>query len=354
VLVTGAAGFIGAWVARRLARAGRRLVLVDDLSAGRPERLDWALAGAPPRARTAHEFVLADVTRPGVLAEILERAGEVEAVLHLAARVGVRRVLCDPEACRRENLAGVRELVAACAALPERARPRVYAASTSEVYAEKAGPLREGDPLREACGARSPSNTGRWAYAASKLAGERALDAADLWPAGKGPVHLRFFNITGPGQDADAGMVLPTFVEHALAGEPIPVHGDGRQVRTFAHVDEVARALVCMLARGDVPAGAVNLGGRARTSIDGLAREVARGVQELAGPCVPIVRVDPRRHVGASFEEVRSREPALERAAALGLPLPRLGLRAIVRDTLAAARETTLGTRRTACASPAS
>ena len=107
------------------------------------------------------------------------------------------------------------------------------------------------------------------------------------------------------------------------------VHADGRQVRTFGHVDDVVTALVAAIEREDFPAGPLNLGGSARTSIERLARIVV----EEAGSRSPIVHVDPRLEA-ADFEEVQHREPSLERARRLGLPLASRSMREIVRDTL--------------------
>lgn len=319
-LVTGAAGFIGSALTAELLRHGWEVLGIDDFSGGWPERLPDATA---PR----FEFVRGDVAEPGLLRELLASGGgRCTAVVHLAARVGVRAVLADPEGCRVQNLAGVRAVVSAIESLPAGVRPRLFAASTSEVYAPSSSPVAEGAPLRARDGA------GRWAYAASKLVGEDHLEAlAGAEPAGGGPVHLRFFNVVGPGQDADSGMVLPTFVERALAGAAIPIHGDGTQVRTFAHVDRVARCLRELLELPHVPRGALNVGGRARTSIGALARLV----RELAGSRSPLERCDPRRSVGRTFEAVHFREPDLGRLASLGVPVPDDTLEEIVRDTLA-------------------
>ncbi|MCB9915497.1 MAG: NAD-dependent epimerase/dehydratase family protein [Planctomycetes bacterium] len=339
VLVTGAAGFIGGRLAHELCAAGHRVLGLDDFSTGWPERL--------PRAG-AFELVEGDVSAPGVLARLVARE-EPHVLVHLAARVGVRAVLRDPEGCRAANLRGVGELLTAVEALPRARRPRVLAASSSEVYAEKPGPLREGDPTRPTDGA------GRWAYAASKLRGEELLDASGLWDAARGPLHLRFFNVVGPGQDGDSGMVLPTFVERALDGRPIPVHGDGAQVRTFAHVDEVARALRALVEAEHAPGGALNVGGAARTSILALARLVA----ERAGRGSAVRFTDPRARCGANFEDVRFREPDLARLAELGVAAPALDLTSLVDDSLARHRELARPRAATSrgpapCASPAS
>ncbi|MDA1263649.1 MAG: NAD-dependent epimerase/dehydratase family protein [Planctomycetota bacterium] len=321
VLVTGGAGFIGASTTRALLARGAEVVVADDFSVGSQERL--------PTGDPGLTVLPVDVAAPGAMAGLLGEFGALHAVVHLAARVGVARVLSDPEGCWREHVAMGRELLTALQACAPAQRPRLLAASTSEVYADGAGALDEEAPVRSLAG------RGRWAYAASKLAVERLLDAsAHLWPTGEGPVHLRFFNVVGPGQDMDGGMVLPRFVQQALAGEPLTVHGDGRQTRTFAHVDDVAADLTELVARGHVPAGPLNLGGAASCTIEELAHAVVRH----AGSDSSVSLVDPTKHVSPRFEAVRLRRPNLSRAQALGLGLRARSLDEIVEATLAAAR----------------
>ncbi len=340
LLLTGAAGLIGSRLATELVAAGWTVLAVDDLSSGWIERLP-----ALPAERL--EFALADVCEPGALTRLLVD-WPCAHVVHLAARVGVQSVLRDPEGCRAANLRGVRELVAAVGTLPAADRPRVWAASSSEVYAECRGALSEDDDVR------STGAVGRWAYAASKLRGEQLLDEATArWGTARA-VHLRFFNVVGPGQDADSGMVLPIFVERALVGAPLPVFGDGSQVRTFASADEVARTLRQLIESNEVTGGPLNLGGRARTSIRNLAERVCA----LAGSgSVPEYR-DPRQSCGASFEEVDYREPELARLEGLGVDVPSAELDDLVADALAnhrdLARPEPRPDRAAACASPAS
>jgi UDP-glucose 4-epimerase len=340
ILLTGAAGFIGSQLARELLARGAEVFGVDDFSGGWPGRLPES---------SAFGFAEGDVSEPGFLPGLLRAEGPFDQLVHLAAKVGVRSVLRDPEGCRMANLRGVRELVSAVAGLDSGLRPRVFAASSSEVYEHKAGPLREGDPTRDI------EASGRWAYAASKLRGEQILEeAASLWSAERQPVHLRFFNIVGPGQDAESGMVLPTFVECALRGAALPLHGDGSQVRTFALVSEAARSLADLLELPRLCGGALNLGGRARTSIGALALEVIR--QANSGSVIE--RIDPLRSCGANFEGILYREPDLGRLKALGLEAPGSDLERIVSETLRhhleLARPLTRSPREAACVSPAS
>ena len=339
-LVTGAAGFIGAALCHELLGSGWRVSGLDDFSSGWRGRLCES---------AGFELIEAGVSEPGRLTRVLGE-GDFQVVVHLAARVGVRSVLRDPEGCRASNLRGVEELISAIASLPAVLRPRLLAASSSEVYRESERLLSEDAPTRPTDGA------GRWAYAGSKLRGEELLDAAQLWPAECGAVHLRFFNVVGPGQDSDSGMVLPTFVECALEGRDLPVHGDGAQVRTFAHVDEVARVLRELVALPRLPGGALNIGGTARTSIEELA-QLVRAEAKAAGS---VRWTDPRDRCGANFEDVLHREPSLARLVSLGVRVPSMSLAQIVRDSLERHEQLRIPGRLTqltsssSCASPAS
>jgi UDP-glucose 4-epimerase len=330
IVVAGAAGLIGGGVVRALEARGIEYVGLDRRDA--------------PGIRTA-ELEHVDAWRRELAA-----FGRVDAILMLAGVVGVARVLADPEAARRGNIAPVEALIQALSDRREADLPRIVFASSSEVYLPANRALREHDPVR------APNETGRWAYAAAKVAGERLLASARAWPAGREPVSVRFFNVVGPGQDSAQGMVLPTFVESARAGLALRVHGDGSDVRTLAHVDDVAPVLVELLTRESVPGGALNVGGSARASVLEIAQAVVRaaggdqaggGGQATSG--VDIVHVDPRRAVHPTFEAVAWRVPDLARLASLGVRLPARDLDAIVRDVWERHEPANL-----ACASPAS
>lgn len=332
LLVTGGAGFVGSRVTRLLLERGARVVVADDLSAGGAERLTSVAEAACLRR--------VDVSAPGAFADLLEREGPFDTIIHLAARVGVRRVLSDTEGCRREHLeacTGLIEALAACDRVP-----RIISASTSEVYCESTRSLNEQSPLR------STQGTGRWAYAASKRAVELALDEASSrssWPVA--PLHLRLFNVVGPDQDAHSGMVLPTFVRCALMGEALPVHGSGDQVRTLGHVQDVAKDIVQLALGRELPVGALNLGGDLCCTVLQLATRVA----QIAGRDLSCLQhVDPTLTLDSRFEEVQHRVPDLTRARALGLAGQRRNLDEMIGECMQWAEQETLRT----CASPAS
>jgi len=315
-LVTGGAGFLGSALCARLLGDGAVVHVLDNFSAGFEGRL--------PRNERCVLHRL-DVRNLEDVARVLFEFGPFDVAYHLAAKVGVRAVMEDPEGARRINEDSTQGLLGALKLLPMGERPRLFAASSSEVYGDSR------DALAEEAVLRSVRGVGRWAYAASKVRSERLFDQArELWPRGCGPVHLRFFNVVGPGQDSGAGFVLPRFVEAARCGEALNVHGDGRSVRTYAHVDEVASILARLAGHPAVPEGPLNVGGVARASV----LELARVVQAAAGSPVELRMVDPRHELGDSFAEVRVRIPALGRLAALGCGVPVMGLNEIVEDTL--------------------
>ncbi|MFT7677865.1 MAG: UDP-glucose 4-epimerase [Planctomycetota bacterium] len=334
-VVTGGAGFVGAAAVRALLQRGRNVVVLDNLSSGRLERL--------PLAHEQLRFERFDVCDAQALAEHLG-ALDVTQVLHLAGPVGVRRVLADPELAAGQIGDLGKAMITALASLPAGSRPRLFAASTSEVYDASDVAMGEDAPLR------TPGGAARWSYALAKQTCEEHYDAAHLWEVDAGPVHLRLFNVVGPGQDADGGMVLPTFLQRALAGASLPVHGDGRQVRTYGHVLDVAEDIADMLGREFFPAGPLNLGGTATASATELAQLVSEEVCALRGGKAALLEyVDPAATL-TGFAEVRRRIPDLARAHDLGLARRNRTLQAIVIDSLEAA----LRDRTLPCASPGS
>lgn len=303
IVISGGAGFIGSALVRALVRAGATVLVIDDLSSGQLARL-------PQHPRI--ETLLADA---GEVATWRRACAQPwDAIVHLASVVGVECVMADPERCRAENQRGFDALAIT---LEDQGRTRaVWAASTSEVYAEQTQPLSETAPLRH-------ETQGRQAYAASKLYGERRLAQATQGQA----TLLRFFNVVGPNQSAGQGMVLPRFVERARQGQALTIYGDGSAVRTFAHVEEVAHSVAWLLLRqweGALEVGGVlNVGGTAVSSV----LDMAQAVQRCAGRALSLEHRLPR--VG----EIQCRVPDLTRLSQLGAPLPDMSLAEIVADT---------------------
>ncbi|MEZ5977045.1 MAG: NAD-dependent epimerase/dehydratase family protein [Planctomycetota bacterium] len=317
VLVTGGAGFVGATLVRELVRRGARVRVLDDLSCGRLERI------APEVRSGAIEFLRGSVLDRGDLASAVR---DVSAIVHLAAIVGVERVVRDPERALLENVAGVRAVLGEALRI---GAPLVFA-SSSEVYGPGDGrAMREDDePLRGA------GDSSRWSYAVAKLAGERMIAAAARSGAVRG-ISLRFFNTTGPEQTPDSGMVLPRFCADAVERGTITVHGDGSQVRSFSHVADVAAAVADLLQRVDA-----TFDGRVFNVGSGRAVSVLELAHLVAARTGASVRTVPHADAfGPDFEDVRHRVPdlaALRDAIGQRRPVP---LELVVDEALVAARQ---------------
>jgi UDP-glucose 4-epimerase len=190
-------------------------------------------------------------------------------------------------------------------------RKRVLIASSSEVYGDHRDerPLREGD--RRVYG---PVTERRWSYAETKAMDEflalgfhqeRELDC----------VIARFFNTVGPRQQGQYGMVIPRFVGRALAGEPLEVHGDGTQTRSFCHVRDTIKAVHGLMEAREISGEIFNIGSAERLRIIDLANRVL----ELTGSASELEFVPHDEVYGVGIEDVLHREPSIEKiAAAIG------------------------------------
>jgi UDP-glucose 4-epimerase len=288
-LVTGGAGFIGSHLVERLVASGEKVVVVDNLSTGRLENL-----ARVDRARI--RFIESTV------AEALKRfaPGEFREIYHLAAAVGVRLVIDRPIHTIETNVLETSAVLnfAAAAATP------TLIASTSEVYGKsEKTPFAEDDDVTY-----GPTTLSRWSYACSKAIDEY-LALAHHREDGLPVVIARFFNTVGPRQVGEYGMVLPRFVEAAMRGEPIIVHGDGRQTRCFCDVRDVVEALPRMLATAVCHGRVFNIGSDRSIEICALA-ELVRDTLRSASP-IQFVPYD--KAFGPGFDDLRHRRPDLER-----------------------------------------
>jgi UDP-glucose 4-epimerase len=293
VLVTGGAGFIGSHLVEFLLRQGHSVNVIDDLSTGNVSNMAGFMDH--PRFR----FDKADlVTWDGVWAAA-ERA---DRIYHLAAVVGVRRVLRDPIRVLATNIAGTERVLSAAKA--GGSEPRVIVASTSEVYGfgPNARQCESDDVIFKA-----GSGT-RWSYAVSKLAGEYFAGAYAR--EHQLPVAIvRLFNTVGPRQSSEYGMVMPNFVRQAVRGLPIIVHGDGNQTRSFCDVRDTVR-MIERVGESGLPAGEiVNVGNDQEITINDLA-ELTR---QLAGSSSEIRHISCVEAYGEDFEDVMHRCPDLTR-----------------------------------------
>jgi len=311
-LITGGAGFIGSHLAERLLDDGHEVIVLDNLSTGSIGNI------AHLKGRSAFSYTIDSVTNEPLLAELIDRC---DVVFHLAAAVGVKLIVEQPVHTIETNVHGT-EVVLKHA---NKKKKLVVIASTSEVYGKSTDvPFREAADL-----VLGPSAKHRWAYACSKLIDE--FLALAYWKEKKLPVIIvRLFNTVGPRQTGQYGMVLPTFVGQALAGQPITVFGDGTQSRSFTYVGDVVDALV-KLAQDKRAVGEVfNIGNMGEVTIADLAARV----KTMTGSCSPIHYIPYDQAYEAGFEDMPRRVPDISKIREFVGYEPKLGLEEIIRSVI--------------------
>ncbi|MGR6804730.1 NAD-dependent epimerase/dehydratase family protein [Sphaerotilus natans] len=241
ILVTGAAGFIGAHAAAALAQAGHRVVGCDSFNAYYPVELKHARVAAllQPAGVPVERLDLCD----GAALQALMRQHRIDTVLHLAAQAGVRHSVSAPLDYVQANLLGFASVLEACRL---QGVDHLLYASSSSVYGRRDGDAAPGG-FRESDRIDAPASF----YAATKQANEamaHATAAVHRLPV----TGLRFFTVYGPWGRPD--MAYWGFAERLRRGETLQLYGQGELRRDFTHVDDVVDALLRLVARG-APAG---------------------------------------------------------------------------------------------------
>jgi UDP-glucose 4-epimerase len=290
-LITGGAGFIGSHLAEALLAAGHEVMVIDDLSTGRLENL--ADIADHPRFRYAIE----DIRNIHVMDRLVS---ECDILYHLAAAVGVQKIVSEPINTIEVNIGGT-EVVLKTA---RRYRKKVMIASTSEVYGKGVSfPFREDDDSL-----LGPTTRSRWAYAASKSIDE-FLALAYHKEVDLPVVIFRLFNTVGPRQSGQYGMVVPRFVQWALAGAPLQVYGTGQQTRCFGNVYDVVDAIVKLADEPRAVGQVFNVGSSEEISI----LDLAQRVRERAGSRSEIRLIPYEEAYEPGFEDFARRVPSIEK-----------------------------------------
>lgn len=313
VLVTGGAGFIGSHTVDRLVAEGCSVVVLDDFSTGKRENLSrWE---EDPRVEIVEANIADGIFAP--LAQLTQRLGPVKRIVHLAAQTSVVSSIENPLQDIRVNYAGTVQIMeyARCCNVN-----KVVFSSSSAVYSDDVDfPVSESAeqiPL-------SP-------YGINKLGSEGFLRYYSS-VYGICSTALRFFNVYGPRQDPGSPYsgVISIFADRAIAGETLPIYGDGEQTRDFIFVGDVSRAVVTACLSEGTSGTAINIGTGMETSIN----ELAALVIDLCRSSSDIQHLDPRPG------ENRRSVAAVERATELLDFRAKVSLRDGLRETLAAIRK---------------
>ncbi len=294
-LITGGAGFIGSHLVETLMAARHKVTVLDDLSTGRYENV------AHLDGQDGFQMVVGTILNEQLVDKLVERC---DVVFHLAAAVGVELIITKPLESLLTNIRGS-EIVLEMA---HRYRKKVLIASTSEIYGKNTnGPLKEGDDRILGSPLKS-----RWSYSTSKAVDE--ILAYVYWKEKNVPtVIVRLFNTVGPRQSGAYGMVIPRFVQRALKGEPLLVHGTGRQSRCFLHVKDTVSALAELMDHPRAVGDVFNIGSQEEVTIDDLAKRVI----QITGSPSAIQRIRYEEAYEEGFEDMARRVPDISKVNGL-------------------------------------
>lgn len=308
VLVTGGLGLIGSHLCERLAKKCKEIVILDDLSVGKSENLQLE--------KNSFRFVQGSILDSELVSSLMK---DVEFCFHLAASLGVKKIIDSPIESLKTNLMGSENVFLAAA----KNKVPIFIASTSEIYGKNPNqPLTE--ESERVIG--SPLNI-RWSYSEAKALDE-SMAQMYAYEYDLKFIIGRFFNTVGPRQTGEYGMVLPRFVKAAAKGEDIEVYGDGSQTRVFCHVRDAVSAIESLVSKDEAFGQVFNIGGRQEISI----RELAELVVNVTNSTSRICFVPYDEAYGRGFEETFRRVPNTDKIKKLTHWEPSINLEDTIRD----------------------
>jgi len=286
-LITGGAGFIGSHLSDYLLAHGYHVSVLDNLSTGRMENIAHLMP------RDDFSFMRGSILDEELVSAMVEK---VDIVFHLAAAVGVKLIVDKPLESLETNVLGSHRVLRAA----NEHRKKILIASTSEVYGKGSQiPFAEDDDR-----VMGSTQKNRWAYAGAKAMDEflaLAYRAEHNLPV----VVFRLFNTVGVRQRGRYGMVIPRFVQRALANEPIEVYGDGTQSRCFCDVSDVVRGIAGLAESAQAEGEVFNIGSTEEISIARLAERVI----DITKSQSSIEYISYEEAYGRDFEDMQRRVP---------------------------------------------
>ncbi len=294
VLITGGAGFIGSNLALYHLKKGDKVHVVDNLSTGNLDNLKECFK---------HPDFFFDEVDIVIDQELDKKVNWADRIYHLAAVVGVFKVLEKPISVLSTNIAGCERVLRAVKRSEWKAK--VIIASTSEVYGNREGNQELHEEMELIV---SPGMNSRWNYSISKLADE-AFGISYAREHDLDITVIRFFNVIGPHQTGKYGMVVPRFVKQAVRNEKLTIFGDGTQVRSFTDVRDIVVYLDDIAQNPSSKGEIINIGSHQEISI----RALAEKVRTLAGSSSELAYIPYEEAYGEEFEEIYHRKPNLDK-----------------------------------------
>ena len=291
IVITGGAGFIGSNLVSKLyENKAEKVLIIDDLSTGNRNNIDEFINNG---------FVELIEKRVEDCENLEDLIKGYDFCFHLAAGVGVQYIMENVSKALLTNIEGTHKIIEACknTDLP------MLLTSTSEVYGVSNDPIW----TEESKSLIGPPTKLRWSYAASKLIDE-FLALSEFNDGNLNPIIVRLFNIIGNNQLSSYGMVVPKFVEAALKNEPLVIHGDGTQTRSFTWVEDVVNYFY-ILAQKQLYGEIYNIGQTEEISIKNLAEMIIKETNSKSN-------IEYKSHnevYGNKFEDPMRRTPSIEK-----------------------------------------
>jgi UDP-glucose 4-epimerase len=308
VLITGGAGFIGSALTQALLKSGYSVTVIDDFSTGRKENLEKFSVD------NNFHLITGSITDEALVAKAIENC---DIIYHLAATVGVKNVVDNPLETVIYDTIGTSIVLKYASANGV----KVLITSTSEVYGKSERyPFKEDEDV-----VIGPPDVNRWSYACSKLLDEFFAIGYHR-QRGLPVVVVRLFNVVGPGQLGRYGMVIPRFFKFALKNEPMPVYGDGEQVRCFTYVDDAIEMIIKLASTDKANGEVINLGSENEISIKDLALEIKRVTKSSS----KIVLEPYEKYYGTNFQDIKKRVPDLTKLKRIAGSAPSTSLKDIL------------------------
>ncbi len=320
VFITGGAGFIGSHIAEYHLSKGDQVYVVDNLSTGSLDNIKECIKN------NNFQYEIADIlTWDG----LTEAAHWADRIYHMAAVVGLFRVIENPIEVLATNIAGCERVLRAAAT--NKWSPQVMIASSSSVYGANTNqPLQEDDYL-----IYKSTKQGLWSYAVSKFADESFCHAYANKKAVKTTI-VRLFNNIGPHQVGSYGMVVPRLIQQAISGEPITVHGDGSQTRSFCDVRDTVTMLDLLINNPKSINEVVNLGYDREISIIDLALLIKKITHSKS----VIKHLSYQEVYGESIDDFKRRLPCLKKLRSLISYTNKWSLEDTIRDLAQRCKQT--------------
>ncbi|MGI6595163.1 MAG: NAD-dependent epimerase/dehydratase family protein [Elusimicrobia bacterium] len=311
-LITGGCGFIGSHLAEKLLLSGSDVTVIDDLSTGSLDNIKEIM-----HHEKFHLFI--DTILNSVLLE--EMIQKVDFVFHLAAVVGVKRVMDNPVDSIIINVEGTYNVLRLCA----KHNKKTLLASTSEIYGKNTNvPFKEDADI-----VIGTTKKKRWSYACTKAIDE-FLAFAFFEEKNFPVIVIRLFNTVGPRQSDKYGMVIPRFIKQALNNQPITVFGDGKQTRCFSHVKDIVDGMINLIIKEDAYGQVFNMGSEEEVTIE----ELAIAIKEMTKSASEIICINPQEIYSKGFEDMSRRMPDITKIRDMTNFSPQYNIKDIIRDCI--------------------